>query len=196
MRWLMLLLTSVSLGAAGLSPISTATAALDDAKPEQEESETVRERSTQQPAISITTAIEEGKTVVLATVTLEDKPAEGVQVAFFVERTFGLLPLGTEETLDDGTVAVPFPQGLPGGPTGELQVVAVIKAPPEYAGVRGRATLGGGVVIEPKLEPFPRAVWAPKSPLPLLLIIATLVGGVWCAYAYVFIQLLKIRKGS
>ena len=212
MRPLMLLLASFTLAAWGgwggvfdapvsadqsaALPTQPQLPATDDPKPEQESSEPTQERATPQPVISITTAIEEGKKVVLATVTLDEKPIEGVQVAFFVERTFGLLPLGTEETLDDGTAAVPFPQGLPGGANGDLRIVAEIKSPAEYAAVRGRTTLGGGIVIAPKADPFPRAVWAPKAPLPLLVTIATLVGGVWCAYAYVFVQLMKIRKGA
>ncbi|MBI3462216.1 MAG: hypothetical protein HY000_04030 [Planctomycetes bacterium] len=146
------------------------------------------------PEIALTTAVEEGKRMLVATVTLEDKPLEGVQVAFFVERTFGLLSLGVEETLDDGTAAVPFPEGLPGGPTGKLRIVAQINEPAEYASVRAQATVDGGVVVPLKVEPFPRALWAPKAPLALVLTIAVLMGGVWLTYAYVLAQLLKIRK--
>ena len=134
--------------------------------------------------------------MLVATVTLDDKPVEGAKVSFSVKRTFGLLALGTEETLDDGTAAVPFPERLPGGTTGELQVIAEIKASEEFASARGEATVNGGLVFQPSTEPFPRAVWAPKSPLPLVLTIAGLVGVVWCAYAYVFVQLVKIRKRS
>ena len=184
----LLLLACLAWSGAGMSAQEETQTGKDAAEPAQE-------NATQKPTIEISTAIEEGKKVLLATVTLEAKPIEGVQVAFFVERTFGLLPLETRETLDDGIAAVPFPEGLPGGPIGELQIVAEIKSPPEYVGVRARAKLPGGAVVTSNAEPFPRAVWAPKAPLPLLLTIATLVGGVWCAYVYVFVQLMKIRKG-
>jgi len=186
----------------------------------QEEPSTLQQGGEQRPEIAITTAVEDDRKLVLATVTLDGKELEGVKVAFFVRRTFGLLPLGTEETLDDGTSAVPFPLVLPGGPTGKLQVIAEIKASEEFAAAHAEATLeaesdangmGGGPMLASayskhslasqllganESDPFPRAVWAPKAPLPLLVTIATLVGGVWCAYAYVFVQLVRIRKGA
>ena len=189
MHRLMRFLASVFIGMTGLGLSAWSAAAQESGAP-------TIESTGPRPTIAITSAIEEGKKVVIATVTLDGKPLEGVQVAFYVERTFGLLPLGTEETLDDGTAAVPFPDGLPGGPIGELPIVAEIKAPPEYAAVRGRATLDGGRVLVPKAESFPRALWTPEAPVPLILIIAMLVGGVWCAYGYVCVQLLKIRRGT
>lgn len=85
---------------------------------------------------------------------------------------------------------------MPGGPTGGLLVTAEIQAPEEYASTRGQATIGGGLILVPKTEPFPRAVWAPKTPLPFLLTVAVLVGIVWCTYGYVFVQLVRIRKGA
>ena len=163
---------------------------------QQVDTEAAQQENAPRPEISITKTIEDDEELVLATVTLHGEPLEGVQVAFFVKRTFGLLSLGSEVTLDDGTSAVVFPARLPGGPEGELHVVAEIKDPPEYESVRAEATLGGGVPAVTESEPFPRALWAPKAPLALVLTIALLIGGVWCTYGYVFGQLLKIRKGG
>ena len=148
------------------------------------------------PEIAISKSVEEGKEMLVAKVTLDGKALEGAKVAFFVERTFGLLALGAEETLDDGTAAVPFPVGLPGGATGELRIIAEIKGPAQYASARGQATVGGGVVKAAEVEPFPRTVWGPRAPVPLILTIAVLVGGVWCTYAFVVVQLVNIRKGA
>lgn len=147
------------------------------------------------PDIRLQVGMEEGKRVLLATVSLDGKPLEGIRVAFSVGRLFGKLPVGEEETLEDGTAAVPFPEGLPGGSTGELEVVAEIRAPAKYTSGRARASLPGGVAKPAEAEdPFPRALWSPRAPLPLVLTIVFLLAGVWSAYGYVLLQLRRIRK--
>ena len=148
------------------------------------------------PQIAVAAGTEEGKKVLVATVTRQGKPLENVRVAFGVKRTFGVMNVGQEDTLDDGTAAVPFPKGLPGGPQGELQIVAEIKAPAPYAGVRREATLPGGVVVAQENDPFPAALWSPRAPLALVLTIVVLLGGVWLTYLYVVVQLVRIRKGG
>jgi len=148
------------------------------------------------PAVLVAASIEEGKRTLVATVTLAGKPVEGAKVAFYVRRTFGDLLLGEEDTLDDGTAGVLFPQGLPGGRTGELQVLAVVKATQKYASATGEATVTGAPVVHDEADPFPRALWAPHAPFPLILTIFILLGGVWCTYVFVIGQLIKMRKGE
>ncbi len=148
------------------------------------------------PTITITKGVEEGKKVLVAKVSLAGEPIEGAVVAFYARRTFGLLSLGKEETLDDGTAAVPFPEGLPGGATGELQIVAELVAPAKYASSRGEARVAGGWIVKPEADPFPRALWAPQAPLPLILAIGTLLCGVWCTYVFVITRLVKIWRGA
>ena len=148
------------------------------------------------PEIALTTSVEEGKKVIVAKVTLNGKPVEGAKVAVQVQRTFGQITLGTEDTLDDGTVAVPFPADLPGGAAGQIQVVAEIKSPPEYASTRAQATFDGALQVQPESNPFPRALWSPKAPLALILTIFTLLSIVWITYTYVIVQLIKIKKGA
>ena len=148
------------------------------------------------PWVEITTDVEDGEKIILGTVTLSGKPMAGVKVSFFARRTFGLLPLGEEETLEDGTAAVPFPKRLPGGSGGDLDVVARITAPEEYRSVENTGKVAGGTVVRREADPFPRALWAPRAPLSLVLTISLLLGAVWCVYGYVFVQLRAIRKGG
>src|SRR5262249_42042815 len=140
----------------------------------------LRAEEKQGATISIATAVEEGKKMLVATVTREGKPVAGARVAFLVKRTFGQLALGEEVTLDDGTAAVLFPAGLPSDPDGKLRLAAEIKSPTDLSTVRGEAALTGGAPRVVETNPFPRALWSPRAPLPLVLTIATLVGGVWC----------------
>lgn len=160
------------------------------------ETEAAADPSTASPEIAITTEVEDGEKVLVATVTRGGAAVEGAKVAFFVRRTFGLLPLGAEETIEDGTAAVPFPKRLPGGRDGKLEVIAEITAPEEYRSVRTATAVDGGIVVRREADPFPRALWAPRAPLSLVLTISLLLGAVWCTYAYVFLQLRAIRKGG
>ncbi len=144
--------------------------------------------------LTITTTVEDGKKMIVATVTKEAKPVAGARVAFSVQRTFGRLALGEEETLDDGTAAVLFPEGLPSDPDGKLKVFAEVKSPANLAVVRGEVALPGGAPRVVETNPFPRALWSPRAPLGLLLTVGVLVGGVWCIYGYVVAQVFAIRK--
>lgn len=144
-------------------------------------------------SVTIASGTEEGKKVLTATVTLKGKPVEGAKVAFYVQRTFGQLLLGQDDTLDDGTAVAPFPSDLP-SLTGELHVLAQIVAPAAYTDGRGEATFKGGVVVLPETDPFPRALWSPHAPLGLVLTLATFLGIVWSCYFFVLGQLRGIRK--
>ena len=146
------------------------------------------------PSITLEPSVEEGKKVLLATVTLETRPVEGAQVVFYAKRTFGRIKLGQEETLDDGTAIAPFPDGLPGDQTGKIDVTAEIVAPEQYAGAKADALVDGGVRVIPHADPFPRALWSPRAPIPMLVIFAVLLGGVWSTYLFVLYQLFRIRK--
>lgn len=145
------------------------------------------------PQITIATATEEGKKVIIATVTRDGKPVEGSHVVLQIKRTFGNLTLGEDDTIADGTVAVPFPADLPGGREGRIQVLAQIKSPPELAATATQ-TLEGTSKVLPNEDPFPRHLWSPHAPLALLITIGTMLSIVWSVYLFVVIQLIKIRK--
>jgi Ni/Fe-hydrogenase subunit HybB-like protein len=146
--------------------------------------------------VSLAVVTEDKEQLVRATVTIDGKPVENASVEFFARRSFGNLKLGEDKTLDDGTAAVKFPAGLPGGPTGELDLIAEVTAPTGYVGARAAITAAGGAPARSMPQPFPRALWAPHAPLLLLVVIFSLVAGVWISYAYVACQLVAIRKGA
>lgn len=145
-------------------------------------------------SLAIAPGVEEGEAVIVATVTRNGVPVEGARVAIFVQRTFGRMKLGEEETIDDGTALAPFPKGLPGDAAGRLRVIAEITEPEELAGVRAETQVPGGAVVRRRAEPFPRAMWSSQAPLPLILAITVLFTGVWLTYAFIAYQLVLIRK--
>ncbi len=154
--------------------------------------------ASEEPAIALRVDTEDGKKVLVATVTKAGKPVENAKVVFFARRTFGALSLGAEVTLDDGTAAVPFPTTLPGDARGRLQLSAELSNRSKDAQpVRAEAQFEGGIPFraEPQAPP-PRALWSSRAPLILLVNITLLVGLVWGAFAYVAFQLFRIRRES
>jgi hypothetical protein len=147
-----------------------------------------------QPTVSLSIVTDEGQNQVRATVKLNDRPLENAAIVFSVRRTFGNLVIGNDTTLDDGTAQTRFPQGLPGGAKGELQLLADVKSTDKYTAARGEMTIGGGVVVPPVTDPFPRAFWAPHAPFWLIASITVLLGGVWTTYLFVVTQVLAIRR--
>jgi hypothetical protein len=148
------------------------------------------------PTIAVTVGEEEHKKVVRATVTLNGKPLENATVTISVRRTFGTMLLGKDATLDDGTAVAPFPADLPAGPGGELRLVAEVAASPKYAAAVAETTAPGRTIHAKSEDAFPRALWAPRAPIELLVPIFVLLGGVWITYAFVVSQLIAIWRGA
>lgn len=146
--------------------------------------------------ITVRVAVEEGKKILLAEVTKGSKPVQGAKVGFFVDRMLGELTLGAEETLEDGTAGIDFPKVLPGDESGRLLVKARVLESPEFAGITGSATVEGGIARKAQMNPFPRALWSRYAPMPLVVVLVVLGAGVWATYAYVIIQLVKIRNAG
>jgi hypothetical protein len=145
-------------------------------------------------ALAVTT--EDKERIVRATVTLNGEPVENAIVQFAVRRSFGNLKLGDDKTLDDGTAAVKFPADLPGGATGELNLIAEVKDTAAYAGGCAELVAEGGARMAADADAFPRSLWTPHAPVPLLLVIFSLMAGVWITYGCVVLQLISIWKGS
>jgi hypothetical protein len=153
-------------------------------------------RPTLTPTLTISRSLEEGKAVLVANLRANGKPVEDAAIQFYAKRTFGDLKLGEEKTLDDGTAAVAFPKDLPAGENGILHLAAEFKATTALAGARVEQTFAGGRVIKSQEITLPRALWAPQAPLVLLIVIGAVMGGVWGSYAYVVLQILRIRRGA
>jgi hypothetical protein len=148
------------------------------------------------PAIALSITTEENQKTILATVTAGGKPIKGATVTFFVKRLFGNLGIGHDQTLDDGTAAVPFPVDLPGGAKGQLHVIAAITDPCQYSSVSSEAAFDGARIVPLETTDFPRALWAPQAPLALIMAVVILLTLVWGTYFYVGVQLIKIRNGG
>lgn len=149
------------------------------------------------PLIVLKPAVEEGKQVLQALVTLAGKPVPDAKIRFGIRRTFGTLWLGEDTCDPDGIAAIAFPINLPGNERGELEATVTILGPQAWAGIEHAQWITGGrAVAPPSADSFSRALWAPHAPLPLIASILGAVGLVWCSYAFVLTQILAIRKGG
>lgn len=117
-------------------------------------------------------------------------------IAFSVPRLFGILVLERVETDADGIASIRFPIGLPGDArSGDLTITAALCDSETRFG-EATATFAGGRALEPISDAFPRAIWASKTDLHLLVPIPILVGAVWSVYFFAISQLLKMRKAG
>jgi hypothetical protein len=157
---------------------------------------TVLIAQTTQPVIHLATDVEDGKKMVHAVVTVSGKPKENIVLQYFVKRMFGNLQIGEDTTLDDGTSAIPFPSNLPGSADGTLTVIAKVKGPPEVAGVTESSVFPADRQALAAGDPFPRALWSPNAPLPLMFCIFALLAGIWLSYLFVVSRVLLIRTGG
>ena len=147
------------------------------------------------PSISLSQTTEEGKRLIVGTVTAAGKPLENAVVSFFVRRSLGDLLLGTENTLDDGTAAIAYPDTLVGNPPGELRVVAVTGDSTGFGAARVEAVLPAFATrdSEPQAR---RALWAPQAPVGLIIAVLGVFAAAWAAFGYVVVQLVRIKKGA
>ena len=146
------------------------------------------------PTVSVAPGEEDGKKQLIATVKAEGKPLENIPVTFTARRLFGDLILGSDKTLDDGTASVPLPADLPGGADGQLHITAMTTATAKYAAASGTLAVPAPRVALPSLDP--RSLAAPHAPFGLIATVALTVGGVWLTYAYIVLQIFRLRKAS
>lgn len=140
-------------------------------------------------------------TVIVTEVNKEGKeiPVKDVEVKFYVQRLFGFVPASEENAIstnENGEASFAYPKGIPGDTAGAITVVARIEDNEKFGSVENNAVTLWGTILEVEKDPFPRALWEPNAPLPLILTILILFGGVWCTYFFIFFQLLKIKKDT
>jgi Ni/Fe-hydrogenase subunit HybB-like protein len=144
--------------------------------------------------IELKRATEDKQEMLVATVTANGHPVAGAVVAFSVKRTFGIMALGEDQTLGDGTAAVAYPTGLPGDSHGNLAIGVTLKSPPAYAGTALNVKLGGAAPLPSFPVDVPRALWSSRAPLAIVGTISFLLLCVWSTYAFVVSQLAAMYR--
>jgi len=124
-------------------------------------------------------------------------PVKGAEVKFYVQRLFGIMPAGEDNTIgtdEKGEASFAFPKNIPGDTGGVITVTVRMEDNEQFGNMENKATASWGTVLAVDKDPFPRALWEPYAPLPLVISISTLFGGVWFIYFFIFFQLRRIKK--
>jgi hypothetical protein len=129
----------------------------------------------------------------------KESPVKGVEIKFYVKKSFGLLPLeGDNTTTDaDGEASVEFPNDLPGDSLGNVTVIAKVEDNDVLGNIEEYKTVKWGKpVLFAKLSQ--RALWASgkNAPVPLVIIVSGMVAGAWAVIMYILYQLIQIKKSG
>lgn len=125
-------------------------------------------------------------------------PVAETEVYLYVQRLFGLLPLSADpETTDEnGEVTVEFPADLPGDTEGNLIIVARVEDHELYGNLEFKRKINWGVplVIDPDRDN--RQLWSSRAnaPLYLIIIVNTMLIGIWGVILYIIYQVFQIKK--
>jgi hypothetical protein len=128
-------------------------------------------------------------------------PVQDVTVKFFIKRDFGKL-LITEDyigTDENGTAMVEYNDDVPGDSDGKIVIGAMIEDHDEFGNLYAYTmTKWGAITVIDNKEYDSRSLWAArnKPPFWLLILANSIILGVWGVMAYLFLQILKIKKLS
>ena len=139
------------------------------------------------------------KTIIATAVDQDGLPIEDLELYFFVQRTFSLLPIGDDfsATDEEGIIEVEFPNDLNGDVNGDVVIVIKIIESDMYHDLTIEKTKNWGIPIvieDPKSEK--RSLWAvaANAPMSLIFIVSALILSVWYVICYIFYKLYKISK--
>ena len=135
----------------------------------------------------------------IATVsTLNGNSIAGVEIHFYVQRKFGLLPIDSDisSTDESGNCTVEFPMNLPGDSLGNIIAIAKIEESELYKNTETHKTLHWGIPVRINHSRQQRALWAARAnaPIYLIIIVNCLIIGVWFVIFYIIYQLYTVKK--
>lgn len=122
----------------------------------------------------------------------EEIPINDVEVQILVKRLYSNLPVATAN-LEDGEMSVQFPDDLPGGHFGELEIICRIANHDDYGTIETHKVEQWGTPVSFIPEKKPRALWS-RAPLWIIIAMALALGAAWYHYFLSLSKLLKIRK--
>jgi hypothetical protein len=129
-----------------------------------------------------------------------DTAVKGVDIHFYVYRSFGLLPIeGDNLTTDEnGEVIVDFPNDIPGDKSGNVIVVAKVEDNDELGDIEAKKTVRWGISVNKEQTVGVRALWSSgnNAPWPLVITVTAMVAIVWGIVVYIILQLVAIKRAG
>ncbi len=144
----------------------------------------------------ITTENDSVKTIEVQLVVADDTAASlsGVEISIQVPRMFSNLPIETETTDDNGKAEFTFPNDLPGGFEGILDISAIADDTDEYATLQNNIKKEWGIPVTSLVAHTERELFSPNAPLWMVLSFAMLMILVWGHFIIVIYKLNLVRK--
>ena len=141
---------------------------------------------------------EEEKTITAKVMDTSGVPAEAVELYFYVKRTFSNLPIGDvfNETDENGEVTVQFPADLPGDEDGNVELIVKIQDSDMFNDQTMTLSRRWGVPTELDFGEDKRSLWAAaaNAPIPLVIIVSSLIVLIWYVICYILYSLYKLSK--
>lgn len=138
------------------------------------------------------------KTIVATATDQEGMPIADLELYFFVQRTFSLLPFGDffNSTDENGEVAVEFPGDLPGDIEGNVTILVKIMESDMYNDLSISNTKNWGVPVEIDEKEEKRSLWASAANAPMTLIVSVsfMIFAVWYIICFILFKLYRISR--
>lgn len=125
-------------------------------------------------------------------------PIAEVDLYFYVERTFSLLPIGDifNTTDENGEVTIEFPMDLPGDDHGNVVVIAKLEDAENYPDAEVSETIDWGIPTDQNPHAENRTLWSAgaNAPLSLLFLTNSLIAIAWGIIFYIGYKLYRISR--
>jgi len=126
------------------------------------------------------------------------EPLEEIDLYFYVERTFSLLPIGDvfNTTDENGEVMIEFPSDLPGDSVGNVSVIVKLEDSDEYSDTETSEVIKWGVPTNIDVGKEKRSLWSAgaNAPISLMLLTNILIAAAWGIIFYILFKIYQISK--
>jgi hypothetical protein len=149
--------------------------------------------------VSISFSEEDDTKIIKAMATdQEGLPIEELDLYFYVQRTFSLLPIGDtfNTTNENGIVEVEFPHDLPGDEEGNVEIIVKIFESDLYNDLTLEVVKNWGIATPMTEAGEKRSLWAAaaNAPITLVLLISGMILVIWYINCYIIYILYRISK--
>jgi hypothetical protein len=127
----------------------------------------------------------------------KEKPIANATINFYVQRFFGTMPAAEDKsatTDETGTGTFTLPRDIKGDTAGNIVIVAKIEDNDTYGNIDSKVAAPMGIQLAVDKNPFPRALWEPRAPAPLVITISIIFTCIWCIYFTLFYTIIKMSR--
>lgn len=125
-------------------------------------------------------------------------PVSGADIKVYVQRLFGELPVSVDfnVTGEDGEVAIAFPDDIPGDPEGKIGIIVKIPDHTHFGNLVHREIRAWGMPGQTERAEIDGELWSARmnAPMYLIVIVNSMLLGIWGVIVYIIVNLFKIRK--